>query len=62
MLINQNWISVRVNDDEARRAGRALISFMLKFYTTRFKLALKVTYICERVERIGVLVSAGIEG
>lgn len=47
MLINQNWISIRINDDEARRSCGALIGFTLNIQTLRFKFSLKVTHVCE---------------
>ena len=56
MLINQNWISVRINDNEACRSSGTLIGFILKFHTSRFKLSLKVAHVCERIKRIAVFV------
>jgi len=62
VLINQNWISVGVNDHEARGSYCALIGFVLYVQTTRFKLSLKIAHVRERIELIAVFVPTGIEG
>src|SRR3954468_1411962 len=61
MLIEQNRISVRINDHETRRAGRTLVSRDGQRHALRLEAALQRSNVVELAERLCVLIPSRIE-
>ena len=55
MLIDQHWVAVGIEDDEARRAARRLVRFALELQSLLFEALLQFADIGELVERLGPL-------
>src|SRR6188768_165903 len=62
MLIDEDWVPVRVHGDEAGRSRGTLIRFLLKLHPQCLQLALEIADIGERGEWLGLAVPAGVEG
>ena len=57
MLIDEDWVPVRVHGDEAGRTRGTLICFLLKLHPLCLQLALEIADIGERGERGWALLS-----
>ena len=62
MLIDENWISVRIHCDETSEASGTLICLADKLHALGFQVALQIADVCERIELASVAVPAWIEG
>lgn len=62
VLIDEDWISIRVHSDEARWPCRPLVGFSHQRHAFLLQLALPHPNVGERLKIAGVLVPPGIEG
>ena len=62
MLVDQHWITVRVNGHEASWSGGGLVGLGGKRDARRFQLALQVAHVGEALDFLRIAVPAGIEG
>ena len=62
MLIHQNRIAIRIDNNETGRAGRIFVCFRLYSDPFVFELPLEVPDIGKRIQFIGILIPSRIEG
>src|SRR5215510_13655234 len=62
VLIEEDWISIRVNGEEAGRPRCALVRLLLQLHSLGLQLALQLTDVCESGQLLGVAVPARVEG